>query len=225
MTVKANPEEPDLGYRFWPKRYPQSAGHPRLDINISSAPSEMHFDPKVVQLSIFTSIDRIHSHRIEHLKIFHPWPYRSSYHVAPGMLIISDRKDKKVEAFTFGGTLQIDSSDKYTKCMIQSKAPIIEINIASTTVMKMVEEVEIILAKRRIIWVQDVEEFEARLEKIPSLVLYSACLVELQTTIGHSHTRETSEIQDFNKLIVDEKRSLIKEGLWPEKVPSVSEIL
>jgi hypothetical protein len=185
----------------------------------------MHFDPKVVQLPIFTSVDRFHPKGIEHLKVHHPWPYQSSYHVAPGMLIISDRKDKKVEAFTFGGTLQIDSAEKYTKCVIQSDAPIIEIDSTSTTVMKMVEEVEIILAERRILWVHDEEEFEARLEKIPPSVLYAACLEELKTKIGHFHSRETSEIQDFNKLIAGEKRSLINEGLWPEEVPSISEII
>jgi hypothetical protein len=225
MSVKTNPEEPDLGYRFWPKKYPQSAGHPRLDINIFSAPSEMHFDPKVIRIPVFTSVDRFHPQGIEQLKVHHPWLSQSSYHVAPGMLIISDRKDKKVEAFTFGGTLQIDGAEKYTKCVIQSDAPIIEIDGTNTTVMTMVEEIEIILAERRILWVQNEEEFEARLEEIPPSVLYAACLEELKTKIDHSHSRETSEIQDFNKLIAGEKRSLIEEGLWPEKVPSISEIL
>jgi len=225
MSKVDHTQKPDLGYWFAPKRYPHSPGHPRLDIAISKIASGLHFDPETIQLPVFADIDRLHPRRIEHLKIFHPWAYRSSYHVAPGMVIISDRKNKKVEAFTFGGMLEIDTSDEFTKCRIESSAPIIDIPAVGAAVMKLVEEVEIILATRRAIWGQDEREFTTRLKNVPSDVFYAACFQEFQDRIGHSHVKEIETIQDFRNFIVGEKRSLTEEGLWPEKVPTISEIL
>ena len=218
-------DEPDLGYRFLPRIYPQSAGHPRLEIKISKAPTERHFDPEIVNLLVFSSTTHRHTQGIEHLKVYHPWSYQASYQVAPGMLIISDRKGKKVEAFTFGGGLKIDMDDESTKCIIESGAPIIEIDMIESTVMMLVEEVEIILAKRRAIWGHDEGEFESRLVNIPPSQLYATCIEELTMQFEHDHSGEMTEYHDLYEFILAEKLGLKNEGLWPERLPSISEIL
>jgi len=225
MGVPPDRKEYNLGYRFYPKLYPHSAGYPRLDITIVKIPSERHFDPDEVQLLVFSSADGHRLQRIEHLKVFHPWPYQSSYQVAPGMIMISDRKDKKVEAFSFGGILQINVGDENTRCVIESDAPIIEINLVNRTVMELVEEVEIILAKRRAIWAHDEKKFEALLAKIPPLQLYTTCIEELIVQLKHTFGHDISNTQDLYQFIVAEKKGLMTEGLWPEKVPSISEII
>jgi len=225
MSEAPYSNEPNLGYRFLPRKYPQSAGHPRLEIRISKVPSERHYDPEIVNLLVFSSTANRHTQGIEHLKVYHPWPYRASYQVAPGMLIISDRKDKKVEAFTFGGELKIDMDDESTKCIIESDAPIIEIDMIESTVMRLVEEVEIILAKRRAIWGHDEGKFESRMAKIPPSQLYATCIEELMMQFEHDHIREMTDYHDLYEFILAEKLGLKKEGLWPERLPSISEIL
>ena len=225
MSENEHPQKPDLGYWFAPKRYPHSPGHPRLRITISNMASESHFDPETIQVPVFTDVDRLHPRGIEHRKIVHPWSLVSSYRVAPGMVILSDRKGKKVEAFTFGGKLAIETSDEFTKCIIESSAPIINIPAVGADVMKLVEEVEIILATRRANWAQDESEFTTRLKNVPSDVFYAACLQEFLNRSLQSHAKETETIQNFRNFISAEKRSLMEEGFWPEDVPSISEIL
>lgn len=225
MSTSINPIEDGLGYYFWPKPIAHAAGHPRLDIHIRSTASGQHFDPTGVQLHIFTSSDRPHFKAIEHLRVSHPWDYQTNYQVAPGMLIISDRNHKKVEGFTFGGALRIHKSDESTTCIIESDAPIIEIGSASPAILYLVEEFEIMLAKRRAIWIKDEEAFEARLANISPSLLYAAGLEDLIHQVEHSHGAERSEMRDLHKILVSEKQARITDDLWPEAIPLISDVL
>ena len=152
MSMEDKFTQQELGYLFWPKPYSHSPGHPRLDINVSESPSNMHFDPEEVHLSVVSCSRRDYSRPIESLTIHHPWPHESECQVAAGTVIISDRKGKKVEAFTFGGILHIYPNKTFTECCIESDAPILELIEYNPIVMTLVEEVEIILAKRRAAW-------------------------------------------------------------------------
>ncbi len=225
MAIKGDHAKSELGYVFEPIQYPHSLGHPRLDITLSKVPSDLHFDPEEVHLFITPSLEKAHRKSIEHLKIFHPWTYQTFYRVAPGILIIEDRKGKKVEAYSFGGNLQIESDDATTKCIIESAAPILEIIETNPVVKVLVEEVEIIFAKRRAIWAHDTEGYEARLADIPPELLYSSCLVELRAKFEGSHISDGTGIYEFIESIDSEMRSRMQEGLWPDEVPSISEIL
>jgi hypothetical protein len=222
MKTRANWKEPDLGYRFMPGKYPNMAGHPRLEILISPTPSERHFDPEAVQLLVFSQATRLHPPRIDHLTVHHPWPYENLYKVAPGTLIISDRKGKKVEAFTFGGRMLVEVEDESTKSIIESDAPILELDLIEKHVMQLVEEVEIIFAKRRAIWAHDEPEYETRLAKIPPLQLYAACLEEIISQFKHDYDGDAPDIYAF---VVSEKKGLMNAGIWPKKVPPISEML
>ena len=146
MSIRKEVEEPDLGYRFIPAHYPQSIGHPKLEIKILSTPSELHFDPKIVQMPIFPNNKSAHSQKIEQLRLYHPWIYQHEYRLAPGMITLSDRKEKTVKVYTFGGSAEIDSNENCTTCLIQSDAPIFEVARARPSVMRLVEEIEILLA-------------------------------------------------------------------------------
>ncbi len=225
MPLPNEKEEADLGYRFVPGRNPQSIGCPRLEINILCAPSERHFDPKITQIPIFTSKESVRPHKIEQLEIYHPWVYRDTYQAAPGLVTLTDRKGKKVEAYTFGGKLTIDSDENCTTCVIQSDAPIIEISYANPAIMKFIEEVEIILAEQRANRAADLADFEARLEKVPVFKLYVACLMELVKKIKDAQGGGGSVDRKFSDLIEGEKRFMRKEGSWPENPPSFSGIL
>jgi hypothetical protein len=224
MSSPSNLSEADLGYRFCPKSDPESIGHPCLEVHISSTPSLRHFDPTSLHLRVFTLEDKHQASRIEQLEVHHPWTYEDSYQVAPGMLIISDRKKKKVEALTFGGMLQIDTGEEETLCVIKSQAPIIPIDAATEPVQKLVEEVEILFAERRAYWLQRAgkKEFEKRLVKLSPPVLYAACLEEFINQHQHTNYQDLPEIHDFYQLVSCEKRHLMERGEWPEAVPSIS---
>ena len=225
MSLRNEGEEPDLGYRFIPARNQQSIGHPKLEINILCAPSEKHFDPKIIQIPVFMSVNSVHPHQIEQLKIYHPWAYRDEYRAAPGFVMMSDRKGKKVEAFMFGGTISIDSGENCTTCLIQSDAPIIEVARVKPVVMKFVEEVEILLAERRVVWAEDLSVFEERLEKISVSLLLAVCLTELEMKFDATQSKKVVADRQLLEIVEGERQYLRDAGRWPEKVPSITEIL
>jgi hypothetical protein len=225
MSLPNETDEAELGYRFVAGRNPQSIGYPRLEINILCAPSERHFDPKIAQIPIFTLKESVSPHKIDQLEIYHPWVYRDTYQVAPGLVTLADRKGKKVEAYTFGGKLTIDSDEYCTTCVLQSDAPIIEINHANRAIMKLIDEVEIILAEQRANRAADIGDFEARLEKVPVSKLYMACLMELEKKVKEAQGRGGNVDRKLSELIEGEKQFMRKEGSWPENPPSFSEIL
>ncbi len=225
MSFRKEDEESDLGYRFVPERYPQSIGHPKLEINILCDPSEQHFDPKIVRIPIFTSMKNPHPHQIEQLRLYHPWVYQHEYRMAPGLISLSDRKDKTIKVFTFGGSVTIDSDENCTTCLIQSDAPIIEVTRAKPAVMRFVEEVEIILAERRAVWVEDLTGFEARLEEVPVSLLYAIFLKELAEKSDEEQGNASFPGREFINIIEGERDNLKSTGRWPEEVPSVLDIL
>jgi hypothetical protein len=225
MSTVDHPQLPELGYWFSPKSHPNSPGYHRLDVAIYNTASNLHFDPKLMQIPVFTAIDKVHPHGIEHMEISHPWRSRLSYQVVPGMLTISDRTGKKVKVFTFGARLKIIVSQDYTKCILESDAPIIEVSGANVLVMKLVEEAEILLAEQRAAWVTNEDEFSDRLQSVSSDILYAVCLQELRDRIDHSPNKDSQTSQDLRNFIIGEKRSLTKENLWPEEVPPISELL
>ena len=225
MSFRKEAKEPNLGYRFIPARFPKSIGHPVLEINILCAPSEQHFDPKIVQIPIFTSINSARPHQIEQLRLYHPWVYQHEYRLAPGLITLSDRKDKTVKMFTFGGSVTIDSDENCTTCLIQSDAPIIEVPPAKQAVMRFVEEVEIILAERRAAWAEDLTVFEARLEEVPVSLLYAVFLKELAEEFDEEQESGSMVGRDFIDIVEGERDHMKSIGRWPEDIPSVSDII
>ncbi len=225
MSIRMEDEEPDLGYRFIPARYHQSIGHPKLEIKILCVPSKQHFDPEFVKIPTFTSINSAHPHQIELLRLYHPWVHQHGYRIAPGLITLSDRKEKTVKVYTFGGSMMIDSDENCTTCLIQSDAPIIEVARARPAVMRLVEEVEIILAERRVAWVEDLTDFEARLEDVPVSLLYAVFLKELAERFNEGQGNASLAGRDFIDIIEGERDHLKSTGRWPEDVPSVSDIL
>ena len=144
MTEKSQRDLPKIGYLY---HYPQP-DHPtdkfRLDIFLSSTPTEQHFDVVQAHFSVKAATDAI-----AELKVTHPWTYEQKARVCVGLVVIEDRKGKKEEAFTFGGQLEIDGQVSQTVCKLVSTAPILEISRATPLHQFFIEEIEIILAEYR----------------------------------------------------------------------------
>lgn len=102
----------------------------------------------------------------------HPWHRELNYQVYAGFIILEDRKGKKVEAFTFGGSLQIQTREEITICTFESEAPILEMGMKDPMRELLVEEVDIILAERSAAALPDERGFEKRLAQVNSCMLY-----------------------------------------------------
>ena len=152
--------ESHLGYIFYPSDFRHSPGYQRLEVRIRSLPTNLHYDPERVSFPIV-----IENGMKETLKIFHPWRYAPEYQVCAGSIVLEDRKGKQVEAFTFGGNLQIRTQDEITICTFESEAPILEMGTDDPIQELLIEEVDILLAERSAAALPDAFEFEQRLAK------------------------------------------------------------
>jgi hypothetical protein len=105
-----NPQPYDLGYTFYPPRYPQALGHPRLDVVIRKVLTCLHFDPERGS----PVIDQ--DGTIEMLTVFHPWmgAKPASQHWPDSILIARGKRPG-----LFGWEIDIRSSDEQTVCVIE----------------------------------------------------------------------------------------------------------
>ena len=158
-----------LGYEFSSSSYSKNTGYFRADIILRPNPTHKHFDPERVffVISDHESIERL-------IISYTTGPQFNKYRVVAGLIRIQDRKGKVVFAFTFGGELQIVEEEQKKICTLISTAPILQ--FLQPTVVRFIEDVEILLAKRRAYWGSNPNEFETRLAAVEPLVLYVACL-------------------------------------------------
>jgi hypothetical protein len=215
---KENPQDlPKIGYLY---HFP-SVDHPtdkfRLDIYISSIPTEQHFDVLHVILNTESQYGGL-----ERLKVTHPWEYQSPYRVCPGKVILEDRKDKKDEAFCFGGQLTVNVKKTLTECVLTSPAPILEINQNRPLQALFIMEVEMLLAEYRAEY-PDECDFEMHLCAADPFDLYTACLRKLIVSYSSKTYKENTHPQFLNYLHKEEYR-LHLAGLFKDLAPSLDEI-
>lgn len=210
--------EPDLGYIFFPSEIPHHPGHPRLDVVLTELPTERHFDPTKVQFQIASS-----QNRLEHLTIHHPWTAGTKYRVCAGRIFITDRIAKRVEAFSFGGELQIFSDQNRTICALTSPAPIFDLCTAHNLPMWLTAEAEILLAQQKAQGLLHHDaEFDAHLSRVAPLLLYASCLQALQEKSWPAPDEVYGEGPHF---VQAEIKRLQQAGEWPLLVPNLAQLL
>ena len=220
MTQQDVPVGMELGYFFHHRERPNAPGHPQLDVLMRSVPTEKHFDPEQLSLTVASE------HRgTEFLRVHHPWSWLEQYRVCAGRVILKDRKDKKVGAFTFGGDLHIESEEMLTTCFLTSPAPILELIGTSSIPVLLAVETEIIFAKRRAEWVHDPAIYDKRLSAADPLILYIACLEAIGDKFERYPSRGDEFIQQFVQFIRVEIKTLHELHEWPLYVPRIDELL
>jgi SNF2 family DNA or RNA helicase len=86
------------------------------------------------------------------------------------------------------------------------------------------EETEILFAERRAEWLPDLEAYEQRLTNVSPHDLYTTCLETLRQK--HEHVQHlTEETHQLIRFIEDEIHALKVQELWPNKVPTLAEVL
>ena len=208
---------PVIGYLY---HYP-TLNHPtdkfRLDVYISSIPTEAHFDVLHVILNTESQYGGL-----ERLKISHPWGDHSQFRVCAGKVILEDRKDKKDEAFCFGGQLTINVKKSLTECILVSPAPIIENNETKPMQDLFIVELEILLAEYQA-ELSDEIEYEKRLCAADPIDLYYACLIKIIEIYNHRTYKNDINMQLLNYLR-QEKCRLEKAGLLKDQKSSLDKI-
>ena len=220
MTTTNNPQEPKFGYRFI---YPESSHAPggsRFDIFISESPTEHHFDPEKLHLHVKSK-----ANEVESLTIRHPWYFEHTYQALAGSIELTDRYGKEEEAFTFGGSLKIDSQDTFTVCILESPVPILEISSADPILMMFIEEIEILFAKRRAALLSNPHTYEKHLIMVDPVKLYLACINALTGKFEHSQHKEDLRIREFLNFLHNESKRVRNEVETTQLFPSLEEIL
>jgi hypothetical protein len=222
LTLKdqGNLKEREYGYYFHSREHSDSPGHPQLDVLLRSVPTGKHFDPEKLSITVAPK------HRgTEFLKVHHPWPGQEQYRACAGRVILQDRKGKKVEAFTFGGDLRIESEEMLTACVLTSPAPILERTGTSSIPELLAEETEIIFAERRADWEPDHSTFKDRISAVDPFTLYCVCLESLKEKFVRYPPIEDELIQQFVHFLDTEIKTLHELDKWPVSLPTISEIL
>jgi hypothetical protein len=214
------PDKWNFGYDFHPPQADRFPVHPQLDVILRDVPTQRHFDPEQAHFEISQS------GRAEALTVTHPWAGLRQFRVCAGRIYIDDRKHKRVEAFSFGGILEITTKQDLTICRLASPAPIFDLldwDSLSTTIAT---EAVVLLAERRADWdPKHPHTFEQHLATADPLELYACCLVALHEKFAPHLEHHDHLYHQLVHFVANEIKFLQQTGQWPAVVPTLAEIL
>jgi hypothetical protein len=138
---------------------------------------------------------------------------------------LTDRYDKRVDFFTFGGHLETVTQPDERIIILRSPVPILEIFNDLTCISdQLAFEAEGLLARMHARWTKDDEGFARRLGQAEPLEFYLASLNEIMGRYEHHRDLRSSWPGFYSKLVA-EKDWLIQQGRWPDSVTSPEDIL
>ncbi len=189
----------NLGYTLYPPRREHEPGYARLDVALRDLPTEHHFDPETLEMTVYSS-----EGGVETVVFEHPWREQLAYQACIGPIYIMDRKNKHVAAFTFGGTVQIDVFDDYTLLKLESAAPILIKDNFCTPDGLLVDEAEIVLAQRRVAYGINQDEYDRRLAQADPLALYYCVLKRMTNRMDTLPACDNRSLADLKHLVRNE---------------------
>lgn len=211
-----------LGYRVVQSQDSRGQTFDRLDIIIEACPTEEHYDPETLRVTIVNP----RSGGSTLLLVRHPPAFLGSrFRVCPGQVQLEDRKHKAVAFFTFGGQLTVDREIQRTRCSLCSTAPIINFRRDSTP-SALAERSLLLMARRRAAHGRDRSRYEERLCSVDPFVLYAATLLELRRRFEEiPYRRRCMHVQHFLTYLNRTIRSTRQEPDWPRTVPPIDALL
>lgn len=211
--------EPDLGYVFYPPLKEAIFGGTRFDVIFHEQPTLRHYDPQSLRCTISRS------ERIETMLI-HYATLPDHYRIIAGRIILVDRVNKHIEAFCFGGTLDILRHQQETICIFQSPVSILDLNTYHSSDMLMSNEVEILIAERRADWdPHHPHDFEMHMAQLDPELLYVSCLETLITKFADHPLLIDPVYREFLHLLQQEKATWQQNGRWPLLLPKLEDLL
>ena len=177
-----------LGYGFFDRMRPTSPGYTKLNVSLRDEPGRGYFSPEYLRVSIINETDKL-----EHLTIYHPWEDTETYQIGLDRIVLRDNKGRTIEAFTFGGTLQIVDEGAYTACVLTSTAPILELveEFSITNLLAVETESTIAEYQDR----QDAEIFERWMAQADPLKLYAASIKAIEQELLALAAPDVTQVQ------------------------------
>ncbi len=144
-------------------------------------------------------------------------PAPDSDHVCPGRVILSDRFHKRVEFFTFGGSLEVIPAPDAQVYALRSPSPVLELVAEKETVAdQLAAETESLLGQVEVPWGHDEHGFNRRLAEIEPLQFYMGTLHSLLEQYKHSHPLEET-YHELCSVLRQERAWLVGQSLWPDE--------
>lgn len=212
----------DLGYSFDDPCVSQFTCYHQLNVWLRALPTERHYDPEHVQCHVSSA-----GKAYDTISIHHPWPQLGGYRVCPGEIVLNDRKNRRIEAYTFGGELTICREPALTACHFESPAPIIPLSSRDHLSTLFVAEIGGLLAEEQARWnvQRRAGDFNERLCAVPPFDLYVACLLSVDAHLREIRPRGYMPERQILYIAGREQRRLQDAGAWPSNVATLTEIL
>jgi hypothetical protein len=208
------------GFYLLPKSHRNSLGHTGLLVAIREHPTDAHFDPETLHVRILDE-DGVP----EWTRFGLEWHYQKSCRVCAGRVILRDRKKKKVEFFTFGGSLESFAVSDEIVYSLRSSAPIIHVvEKPETPGDAFVFETEVQLAKLRARWSGDDADVYRRMGQADPLKLYLASVDAVLTQLNNA-PQMSGHQAELEKTLREERHWLEHMGQWPVTLCTLEQIL
>jgi hypothetical protein len=208
----------DLGYYIHPDEHSKLDRCWQLEINLCRQPTYEHFDPERIDIWIVEK-----DGDVTHTSISHPWRGRKHLQIFPGRVILHDRVDEVVEAYSFGGNLEIVSKAAQTRCQLSSPAPIIELFNSFDAETILVSKFEALLACLEAQWAGNELGFNRKLAAIDPFTLFIAGLVAVRERLCQLPPLASQQqtMRALNEIVHDFQA----DGMWPASPPQLSDLL
>ncbi|MFN8455411.1 MAG: hypothetical protein U0401_12215 [Anaerolineae bacterium] len=199
----------DWGYHLLPPAHPHSPGYTGLLVAFRPQPTRVHYDPESLHLRL----------RQDNLADWETLtidsPLHPSQQVCPGPVTLRDRLDKRVDFFTFGGTLTVEADPGEVVYLLESPAPVLELTPSEDDLGRLLAvEVEMMLSVFQARWGADDRGFLERLAQLEPFQFYTASLESILMRYERSHALKEGNHHLFTALS-REKEWLIETGQWP----------
>ena len=192
------------GFELLDPLHANSPGFGRLLVAIRSMPTRQHYDPEAIHLHVVDTdgaplAASLHQETQVHLP----------QQVAPGRVIVTDRHDKQLSFFTYGGSIEcvvVPDESIYSLCSIAPVLPLGD-GKGEDLAEQLSVETEALFAKIRVGWGTDDGGFARRMAQIEPSQLYSATIVSLQSAYDRSAALRHA-FPAFYKMVCQERNWL-----------------
>ena len=208
------------GYSLAPSPHPYAPGQHVLLVAMREIPTEMHFDPESIQLRMGETGDTLNWSTIR-LK----YPLHGVRQAGLGRVIVSDRVEKQVEFFTYGGTLEATHGHDKVVYALRSPAPILEIDLELQDFSaQLAFETEVLLGEAQAQWHGNEQGFARRLAQLDPARCYLAAVHSILSHYEHNR-RLSNGFHLFHMALAKEREQLVEMGLWPADAARLEDLL
>ncbi|HXF60895.1 MAG TPA: hypothetical protein VNK95_04720 [Caldilineaceae bacterium] len=186
-----------------------SPGGRLLLVGMRPTPTYAHYDPERLALHILDSRGLAAPVTLDRNASLH-----SEQRVCPGFVTLSDRLDKHIHFYCYGGTLEavhVSEPATYTLYVLESPAPILALHplLVQGETDQLAQSSEALFARLRARMNGGQSEFLARLARVEPLQLYAGCIESLWSMYRCSATLPTT-FAGFYALLQRERRWLAR---------------